>query len=73
VVSEGLLKKSMGRTPDGDKREWERNLTVSYVFQQGPLKDLRIALRHASLRTEVTTQRDSDEHRVIISYPLNIL
>ena len=51
----------------------ERNLTVSYVIQQGPLKNLSIALRHASLRTEVTTQRDSDEHRVIVSYPLNIL
>jgi len=25
------------------------------------------------LRTEVTTQRDSDEHRVIVSYPLDIL
>jgi hypothetical protein len=61
------------RTPTGDKSEWERNLTVSYVFQQGPLKNLSIALRHASLRTEVTTQRDSDEHRVIISYPLSIL
>ena len=61
------------RTPTGDKSEWERNLTVSYVIQQGPLKDLSIALRHASLRTEVSTQRDSDEHRVIISYPLNIL
>lgn len=61
------------RTPTGDKHEWERNLTVSYVVQQGPLKDLSIALRHASLRTEVSTQRDSDEHRVIVSYPLNIL
>ncbi|WP_242486378.1 OprD family porin [Pseudomonas sp. TH03] len=30
-------------------------------------------MRHASLRTGVSTQRDSDEHRVIISYPLNIL
>lgn len=55
------------RTPTGDKSEWERNLTVSYVVQQGPLKDL------SSLRTEVSTKRDSDEHRVIISYPLNIL
>jgi hypothetical protein len=61
------------RTPTGDKKEWERNLTVSYVVQQGPFKDLSIALRHASLRTEVSTQRDSDEHRVIVSYPLNIL
>lgn len=25
------------------------------------------------LRTEISTQRDSDEHRVIVSYPLNIL
>lgn len=61
------------RTSTGDKSEWERNLTVSYVIQQSPLKDLSIALRHASLRSEVSTQRDSDEHQVIVSYPLNIL
>ena len=61
------------RTATGDKKEWERNLTLSYVVQQGPLKDLSIVLRHASLRSEVSTQRDTDEHRVIVSYPLNIL
>ncbi|MET0950451.1 MAG: OprD family porin [Pseudomonas sp.] len=61
------------RTPTGDTKEWERNLTVSYVVQSGPLKKLNVQLRHASLRTEVTTQRDSDEHRVIVSYPLDIL
>ncbi len=61
------------RTSTGDKKEWERNLTLSYVVQQGPLKDLSIVLRHASLRSEVSTQRDTDEHRVIVSYPLNIL
>lgn len=61
------------RTATGDKKEWERNLTLSYVVQEGPLKDLSIVLRHASLRSEVSTQRDTDEHRVIVSYPLNIL
>lgn len=61
------------RTPDGDRKEWERNLTLGYVVQSGPLKKLGIQLRHASLRTQVTTQRDSDEHRVIVTYPLDIL
>ncbi|WP_415760716.1 OprD family outer membrane porin [Pseudomonas sp. LT1P18] len=48
-------------------------LALSRNVQQGPLKDLSIALRHASLRSEVSTQRDIDNYRVIISYPLNIL
>lgn len=51
------------RTPTGDNSQWERNLTVSHVVQYGPLKDLSIAQRHASLHTEMPAQRDSDEHR----------
>lgn len=51
--------------PTGDKK-CEHNLTASYVVQQVPFKDLSIALHHASLSTEVSTYRDSDEHRVII-------
>ncbi|MBX8488356.1 OprD family porin [Pseudomonas cichorii] len=61
------------RTVNGDQKEWERNLTLGYVVQSGPLKKLGVQLRHASLRSEVASQRDSDEHRVIVTYPLDIL
>ncbi|KPX49975.1 Anaerobically-induced outer membrane porin OprE [Pseudomonas syringae pv. helianthi] len=60
------------QTSDGYKKEWERNVTLSYVVQSGPAKNLSVALRHAQLRTEFASQRDSDEHRVIVSYPINI-
>ncbi|NBA97556.1 OprD family porin [Pseudomonas sp. R5(2019)] len=60
------------QTADGDKQEWERNLTLSYVIQSGPAKNLSVALRHAQMRTEFASQRDSDEHRVIVSYPIDI-
>ncbi|RMU39718.1 Porin [Pseudomonas avellanae] len=60
------------QTSDGDKKEWERNVTLSYVLQSGPAKNLSIALRHAQLRTEFASQRDADEHRIIVSYPINI-
>ncbi|KPY53925.1 Outer membrane porin OprE [Pseudomonas amygdali pv. sesami] len=60
------------QTSDGDKKEWERNVTLSYVVQSGPAKNLSVALRHAQLRTEFASQRDADEHRIIVSYPINI-
>ncbi|RMU50838.1 hypothetical protein ALP29_200448 [Pseudomonas syringae pv. avii] len=47
-------------------------MTLSYVLQSGPAKNLSIALRHAQLRTEFASQRDADEHRIIVSYPINI-
>ena len=52
----------------GADSEWERDLRVDYKVQSGYLKDLGISLRHASLRSEVTGQRDVDEVRAILSY-----
>lgn len=49
---------------DGDKQEWERNVTLAYTVQSGPAKDLNIQLRHAQLRSTVGNQRDADEHRI---------
>lgn len=60
------------KTVSGDEKEWERNVTLSYAVQSGPAKNLTVALRHAQLRTGYVSQRDSDEHRVIVSYPINI-
>ncbi|WP_304640268.1 OprD family outer membrane porin [Pseudomonas sp.] len=42
-------------------------------LQSGPLKDLDFSLRHASLRSDVTSQRDIDELRVVVSYSLSLL
>lgn len=50
--------------------EWERNLELRYVVPQGPLKNLSVRLRHATLRSDFA--RDADEHRVIIAYSLPV-
>lgn len=57
----------------GKDKEWERDVRVDYTVQNGPLKNLAISLRHASLRSGVATQRDIDEARVIVSYNIVLL
>lgn len=57
----------------GKGKEWERDVRVDYTVQNGPLKHLAISLRHASLRSSVTNQRDIDEARVIVSYNIVLL
>ncbi|OYW89493.1 MAG: porin, partial [Pseudomonadales bacterium 32-61-5] len=54
-------------------KTWERNTDIAYVFQSGPLKNLGLSVRHASLRSNVVGQRDQDEVRAIISYNLVLL
>lgn len=49
-------------------REWERDLDVSYVVQGGPLKNLGIRWRNASMRSD--TAGDVDENRLILSYSI---
>lgn len=53
--------------------EWERDLRLDYGVQSGPLKNLVLSLRHASLRSSVAGQRDIDETRVILSYNIALL
>ncbi|MBU2140255.1 MAG: OprD family porin [Gammaproteobacteria bacterium] len=50
--------------------EWERNIEVKYVVQSGPLKDVYVRLRNASLRSDFA--RDADENRIIVGYSLAI-
>ncbi|MNZ65105.1 Porin-like protein NicP precursor [compost metagenome] len=47
-------------------KEWERNMDIAYVFQEGPLKNLGIKWRNASVRSNFAN--DLDENRLIISY-----
>lgn len=51
-------------------KEWERDIDVKYVMQEGSLKDLSFRVRWATARGYAG---DIDEVRVITEYPLNIL
>jgi len=50
--------------------EWERDLTVAYVVQEGPLKNLGVTWRNAMWRTDLPNTRSQDENRLIVSYSL---
>lgn len=52
-------------------REHERDLDVRYVVQSGPLKNLSLHWRNASLRSDA--MRDIDENRLILAYTLQLL
>ncbi len=65
------------KTNQGDKGEWERDITLSYVIPSGTFKGLGLSWRNAVLRSELPasgsgspTQRDQDENRLIVSYSL---
>ncbi len=57
----------------GANNEWERDLRLDYTIQDGLFKNVGLSLRHASLRSNVTGQRDIDEVRAIISYNIVLL
>ncbi|WP_454841890.1 MULTISPECIES: OprD family porin [Pseudomonas] len=50
-------------------KEWERNMDIAYVFQEGSLKNLGIKWRNAIVRT-TNFGNDIDENRLILSYTL---
>lgn len=51
-------------------KTWERNTVLSYVIQSGPLKNVGLALRNASARSNYVS--DIDENRLIVSYSLTL-
>ncbi|MGE8151793.1 OprD family porin [Pseudomonas vancouverensis] len=53
--------------------EWERDLSVAYVVQEGPLKNLGLAWKNATWRTDLPNTRSQDENRVILSYSIPLL
>lgn len=57
----------------GDIGEWERDLRLDYVVQSGTLKGLAFSWLNASLRSDLDSQRDVDENRLIVSYSLPLL
>lgn len=56
---------------DGENKEWERDLRLDYVLQDGALKGLGLSWRNASLRGNDSADRD--ENRLIVSYTLPLL
>lgn len=52
----------------GEGREWERDTDLGYTIQSGPLKNVSMLWRNASLRSNY--QRDIDENRLILTYTL---
>lgn len=56
--------------PEG--KEWERNTDLAYVIQSGPLKNLGVKVRNASVRTRHFGS-SLDENRLIFSYTLPLL
>ena len=61
--------------PDGkNASHWERDIDLKYVVQSGPVKDMSVRLRWATNRGEdnYTADRNLDEYRFIVDYPINI-
>ncbi|MGW7774599.1 OprD family porin [Pseudomonas machongensis] len=59
-----------------DGKEWERDIDVKYVLQEGPAKDLSFRVRQATYRSSDGVYYGSgsiDELRLIVEYPLSIL
>ncbi|MDA8486663.1 OprD family porin, partial [Pseudomonas resinovorans] len=52
-----------------DGKEWERDTDIAYVVQSGPLKNLGLKWRNATVRT-THFGNDLDENRLILSYTL---
>ncbi|MNN37802.1 Porin-like protein NicP precursor [compost metagenome] len=51
-------------------KEWERNMDIVYVVQQGPLKNLMLKWRNATVRNNFAN--DFDENRLILSYTVSL-
>ena len=68
TASATYLKGTNINAPGSDRSEWERDVSVQYVLQEGTLKGLGIQVRSALLRSDAVSQRDQDETRVILNY-----
>ncbi|MGE8409489.1 MAG: OprD family porin [Pseudomonas sp.] len=52
-----------------DGKEWERDMDIGYVVQSGPLKNVGVKWRNATVRS-TNFGNDLDENRLILSYTL---
>lgn len=58
----------LSTTANEDGKEWERNTDITYVLQDGPMKDISLKWRNATVRNNYAN--DIDENRLIVSYTL---
>jgi hypothetical protein len=52
-------------------KEWERGTDISYVFQEGALKNLGVKWRNVTYRS--TNNSDANENRLIVSYTIPLM
>ena len=64
---------SGGKQVSNGASEWERDITVAYVIQEGTLKNLGFMWKNAMWRNDIASQRDQDENRLIVSYSIPLL
>lgn len=62
---------STNTTCAGQAKEWERDIALDYVFQEGALKGLGLGWRNGVLRGNAAT--DADQNRLIVSYTLPLM
>lgn len=67
------LKGTNINAPGSDRSEWERDVSLQYVIQEGTFKGLGFQWRNAALRSDAVNQRNQDENRLIVSYSYNFL
>ncbi len=53
---------------DSEGKEWERDTDIAYVVQSGPLKNVGLKVRNATVRSNFGS--DMDETRLILSYTM---
>ena len=64
---------SGGKQVSNGASEWERDITVAYVIQEGALKNLGFMWKNAMWRNDIASTRDQDENRLIVSYSIPLL
>ena len=64
---------SAGQVTGTGRSEWERDITLAYVVQDGPLKNLGVMWKNAMWRNDIPSTRDQDENRLIVSYSIPLL
>ncbi|MDG9885155.1 OprD family porin [Pseudomonas putida CSV86] len=57
----------------GDRKEWERDITLAYVVPEGTLKGFGVMWKNATWRSNVANTKDQDENRLILSYSVPLL
>src|SRR5690606_6907912 len=53
-------------------KQWERDVDISYIIQEGPLKNLGVRWRNAMVRSNAAIG-DLDENRLIVSYTIPLM